>query len=59
MDKENGKNWVVLPFLCKVDRTDVKLDHENTEFKWVKKEEIKNFKFVPGLIDDLKSVGML
>ena len=58
-DRKNNKNWVVLPFLCKVDKTEVKLDHENVDYKWITKEEIKNFKFVPGLIDDLKAVGLL
>lgn len=58
-DKRNDKIWVVLPLLCKVDKTVVKLDHENTEYKWITKKEITNFKFVPGIIDDLKAVKLL
>lgn len=57
-DKENNKNWIILPFLCKVNSTEVTLDHENSEFKWVTKEEIINFHFVPGIIEDLKAVGL-
>jgi ADP-ribose pyrophosphatase YjhB (NUDIX family) len=58
-DIVKDKNWVVMVFLCKADSTEVKLDHENIDYKWIKKDELKNFKFVPGLLDNLKAVGLL
>jgi 8-oxo-dGTP diphosphatase len=58
-DKTNGKNWIILPFLCSVKSNQVTLDHENSEFRWITKGQIPEFKFVPGLIEDLKSVGLL
>ncbi len=47
LDKD--KRWVVACYLCLSNSKDVKLCHENTEFKWVTKEELKNYDFVPGL----------
>jgi len=58
-DKENNKTWVIATFICSVNQTIVKLDHENTDYCWITKEEIKNYKFVPGIIDDLKAVDLL
>ena len=58
-DPRNGKNWVILPFLCKAKNTQIRLDHENTEYRWITKDEIKNYNFVPGLIKNLESVGFL
>jgi len=58
-DEKNNKTWVVKPFLLKVNSDKVKLCHENTDFKWVTLEELMTVKFVPGLKQDLKSVGLL
>ncbi|MCK5282867.1 MAG: NUDIX hydrolase [Nanoarchaeota archaeon] len=58
-DKTNGKNWAILTFICKVEETKITLDHENIEYKWITKEELNNYTFVPGIIDDLKAVGFL
>ena len=55
----NDKIWIVMPFLYKAESDEVILDHENTEYAWITKEEIKNYQFVPGVIKDLKSVGFL
>lgn len=52
LDKE--KRWVVACFLCTSNSRDVKLCHENTEFKWVGKEELSNYDFVPGLEKEIK-----
>ncbi|MEA2038082.1 MAG: NUDIX hydrolase [Nanoarchaeota archaeon] len=56
IDKEKGKKWVVAVYLCEVESKEVKLCHENVEFKWVDKEEFSNYDFVPGLTKDLKSL---
>ena len=58
IDKEKGKKWVVAVYLCKVEKEEVKLCHENSEFRWVSADEFKNYDFVPGLPKDLKSPGL-
>ena len=58
IDKEKGKKWVVAVYLCKVEKEEVKLCHENSEFRWVSADEFKNYDFVPGLPKDLKSLGL-
>ena len=58
IDEKNNKKWVIAVYLCEADKTDVKLCHENVEFKWVTKEELENYPFVPGLSKDLKSLGL-
>lgn len=59
IDKNNNKRWVIAVYLCEVDKTDIKLCHENVDFKWVTKEELSNYPFVPGLSKDLKSLGLI
>ena len=58
-DKAKGKNWVIMPFLCEVNSRNVKLDHENVEYRWLKYKDIKNYSTVPGLEKDLKVLGLL
>ena len=58
-DHKLNKNWVILPFICRVKETKVTLDHENVDFKWITKGEMGRLEFVPGVIEDLKSVGLL
>lgn len=56
---DNNKRWIIAVYLCETDSKDVKLCHENVEFEWVSKDELKNYDFVPGLTKDLKSLGIL
>lgn len=58
-DKSNGKNWVIMPFLCEVKSKNVQLDHENVEFRWVNYKDIKKYPTVPGLQKDLKVLGLI
>jgi len=58
-DNKNNRRWVVAVYLCEVNKTDVILCHENVEFRWVIKEELKNYNFVPGLTQDLKTLGLI
>ena len=58
-DKINGKSWVIMPFLCEVKSRDIKLDHENTEFRWINYKDIKKYPTVPGLEKDLKVLGLM
>ncbi len=58
IDEEKGKKWVVAVYLCEADKEEVKLCHENVEFKWVSLDEFKDYEFVPSLAKDLKSLGL-
>lgn len=58
-DKTKEKNWVIMVFLCETGKTDIKLDYENSEYRWITKDDFRKFKFVPGIVDDAKSVGLL
>jgi 8-oxo-dGTP diphosphatase len=55
---DNKKRWIVAVYLCQAAKTDVKLCHENVDFKWVKTEELDSYEFVPALEKDLKSLGL-
>jgi len=41
--------WNVFPFLFKAKNPEIKLNWENSEFKWIEPNEIKNYKTVPDL----------
>lgn len=59
IDEIKGKKWVVAVYLCEADKAEIKLCHENIDFKWVSPEELKNYEFVPGLSKDLKTLGIM
>ena len=35
--------WVIFPFLFKIQKSDIKLNWENSEFKWIEPNDIKNY----------------
>ena len=41
--------WNIFPFLFKAKNPKIKLNWENSEFKWIKPNEIKNYETVPEL----------
>jgi 8-oxo-dGTP pyrophosphatase MutT (NUDIX family) len=41
--------WNIFPFLFKVKNPEIKLNWENSEFKWIEPNEIKNYETVPEL----------
>jgi 8-oxo-dGTP pyrophosphatase MutT (NUDIX family) len=41
--------WEVFPFLFEADTPDIKLNWENSDFRWVLAEELKNYQAVPNL----------
>ena len=43
-----NKTWVVHPFLVEVKTNRIHLDWEAQDYKWLKPEEIKSFKLIPG-----------
>ena len=59
IDKAKGINWIIYPFLCDAKSGDIKLDHENVEFRWINYKDINKYKTVPGLQKDLKVLGLL
>ncbi len=59
VDDKEEKTWVVIPFLCESDSKDVKLCHENMDFKWIKPEEYINYDGVPALEKDLKTLSLI
>lgn len=57
-DRTKGRHWVIMPFLCKVESRNVRLDHENVGFRWINYKDIKKYPTVPGLEKDLKVLGL-
>lgn len=57
-DKNNDTKWVVVPFLCEVKSRNVRLDHENVDYRWINHKDIKKYPTVPGLEKDLKVLGL-
>ena len=51
------KSWIVHPVLIEVSGNKIKLDWEARNFKWVKLEDIKKLKLLPGFDDVLKKLS--
>ena len=41
--------WEVFPFLFETKKMEIKLNWENSEFRWIKVDELKNYETVPDL----------
>ena len=41
--------WEIFPFLFETNNENVELNWENSEFKWIKPKELKNYQTVPSL----------
>ena len=41
--------WKVFPFLFEMNDLEIKLNWENSEYVWIKKEDISNYNTVPSL----------
>ena len=41
--------WNIFPFLFSTKNSEIKLNWENSEFKWIEPNEIKNYETVPKL----------
>lgn len=48
--------WRVFPFLFETTNPQIKLNWENSEYKWIFVEELKNYKTVPSLAKVLFSL---
>lgn len=51
VDSPQYKNheWEIFPFLFETSSTEIKLNWENSEFKWVNADEIPSYETVPSL----------
>lgn len=58
-DKTLGKRWAIAPFLCESTSRDVRLCHENIDFRWIKPKELKKFDTVPGAEEDINAFGLV
>jgi len=41
--------WEIFPFLFEVKNPEIKLNWENSEYKWISADELNNYKTVPNL----------
>ena len=41
--------WIIFPFLFQTEKIDIKLNWENSEFRWIDAQQLKNFNTVPNL----------
>ena len=58
-DKAADRVWQVYPVLFSFkDKPKIKLDWENSQFRWIKPAEVKKFKTIPMIEEDLKRVGL-
>ena len=45
----DNHEWEIFPFLFEVENPMIKLNWENSEYRWVTFDEIKNYKTVPSI----------
>ncbi len=51
-----GIEFKVYPFLFEVNAEDIRLNWENTEYRWIRPEEVTNYRTVPKLKDVIEEV---
>lgn len=53
-DKKEAKRWIVCPYLAELNKKpNIKLDWENTAYKWIDPKQIVKFDIVPHLDESL------
>ena len=56
-DEKLGVRWIVHPYLFRIrERSKIRIDWEHKEAKWIKPEEIVNYRTVPQLKETLGQV---
>ena len=45
----DNHEWEIFPFLFEAENPEIKLNWENSEFKWINVEELENYETVPSL----------
>ena len=48
--------WEIFPFLFEANNPEIKLNWENSEYKWISADELNNYKTVPSLEKVLRSL---
>ncbi len=57
IDQKAQKTWIIFPVLVELkQKPKIKLDWEHTSYKWIKIDDLKKFKVVPGLDKTLAQV---
>ena len=51
-----GHQWVIFPFLFATEKSEIKLNWENSEFRWINANQLKEFNTVSSLEKVLFSV---
>ncbi|MEM4270557.1 MAG: NUDIX domain-containing protein [Candidatus Pacearchaeota archaeon] len=54
-DKRYKKTWIVHPVLVKIKIDKIKFDWETQDYKWIKVNEIRKFKLLPGFEKVIRS----
>ena len=44
-----NQEWIIFPFFFKTDTNDIKLNWENSDFRWIDADQLKEFNTVPSL----------
>ena len=44
-----NQEWIIFPFFFKTDTNDIKLNWENSDFRWIDAGQLKEFNTVPSL----------
>jgi len=64
-DQKKNTVWIVHPFLFETNRSAIRVNWENSQYKWVDADELANYETVPSLIQtfdrirwDLSSIPM-
>ena len=52
-----NQEWIIFPFFFKTDTNNIKLNWENSDFRWIEVNQLKEFNTVPSLEEIL--LGLL
>jgi len=56
-DDKINKKWIIFPVLLELnDKPDIRLNWENSEYKWIKPGELNNFDIIPDVEEGLKKL---
>ena len=57
--RQDGIPVVTLSYYCDWKSGEVKLNEENTDYKWVTLEEAENYDLIEGILDEIKMVDKI
>ena len=56
--RDNSGSIEIHPFLILVEKGEVKLSREHTDYQWISKNEVEDFETVKGIEKELEAVGL-